>query len=390
MIDLNRTIKFFCRLFDLQINEIKEHTLNNQYCISDGDNMVYVTIYTNKNVLVQGKDSELKQLFLCWANKKHSIFLSESSCGHVLFSLEWREWNDDARILRTFFQSHKGKEIAIPDDLLFNRDRMFHDFMFRNKSFCTIARSKCIELVKSWFDKNCFQNIPENDFFNDFHNYIASLLISNKEELELDVIGEALSHAMANHCTKKMIRYKKCYGCPQMGTSNTSCLFNLVDSLYPYTNANQVVAFNQSNFRTLVEGKQENIKWLDITPSTPIEEIMELKLKDANFPIIPQFQAYSNIHKYRIDFLLETNSLYKIGIECDGLEFHSKEIQYINDRKRDRYLQEHNIYMMRFSSVEIFKNIDECIKEIDRQFWKIKKDTFDIKVPYKTSYFHLD
>lgn len=389
MLDLNKSIWFFCRLFNFKIIDTKEHTLDFQYTISDGTDTVSVSIYNTKNVLVQGKESELKQLFLWWGNKKNSIQLAGIHLGQACFSLEWRDWKDDARIVGEkydFFQ----KKLDLPDNLLFLRDRMFHDYMFRNKMCCTMKLNKSIELIKSWFDKNCFQNIPEKEFFNEYLFYLNSLCVDNKENVEIVNIGDALSYAMATHCSKKMIKYKKCFGCPQMGEDNTSCLFNLIDFLYPYTNANQVVAFNKSNLDFLIKKRTQDVSWLNLAPSTPIEKIMDAKLKDANFPIIPQFQAYSNTHKYRIDFLLETNSLYKIGVECDGLEFHAKKEQYVNDRKRDRYLQKHNIFMMRFSSIEIFKNIDECIKEIDQQFWKIKKDHFDIKTPYRISYFHLD
>lgn len=390
MINLNRSITFFCRLQNLLINNVNKHAHDYQYTISDSLNMVYITIYDNKNILVQGKESELKQLFLWWANKKHSIPLARGLIGQANFSLEWREWKGDSYILQDYFKSQKISNISLPDNLLFNRDRMFHDYMFRNKMFCTMKLKKSIELIKSWFDKNCFENIPEDAFFYEFHKYISSLYKENSEDIELVNIADALSYAMAIHCSKKMIICKKCRGCPQMGNNNTACLFNLIDSLYPYTNANQIVAFNQSNLNILVGKKRGDVSWHNIIPSSPIEEIMGSKLKDANFPIIPQFQAYSNVHKYRIDFLLETNSMYKIGVECDGLEFHARKEQYEKDRERDRYLQMHNIFIMRFSSREIFNKIDECIKEIDIQFWKIKKENFDIRIPYRTSYFHLN
>ena len=390
MIDLNRSIKFFCRLQNFQINDEIEHTHDYQYSISDGKDIVHITIYNTKNVLVQGKDSELKQFFLWWANKEHSVPLIEQTIGQASFSLEWKEWKEDARVISDYYRLQKKANNNLPQNLQFNRDRMFHDYMFRNKMLCTIKLSKSIELIKSWFDKNCFENIPEKDFFTEYCNYITNLCRDNNENIEIVDIADALSYAMAIHCSKKMIAYKKCKGCPQMGTNNIACLFNLVDSLYPYTNANQVVAFNQKNLNILIGKSNGAISWHNITPTTPIEKIMESKLKDANFPIIPQFQAYSNVHKYRIDFLLETNSLYKIGVECDGLEFHARKEQYEKDIERNRYLQMHNIFMMRFSSRQIFNKIDKCISEIDKQFWKIKKENFNIKIPYRTSYFHLN
>jgi very-short-patch-repair endonuclease len=253
----------------------------------------------------------------------------------------------------------------------------------------TIHLSNCIELIKSWFDKNCFQNIPEDSFFKDFNSYISQYSFEN-DDISLDVIGESLSYAMGYHCPRKMCKYKDKCGCSQMGTSNYVCIFNLIDYLYPYSTAKSVVAFNKSNLRILTGLSHGNISWKSFEPSSPIEEIMDTNLRDAKLPIIPQFQAYSDMHKYRLDFLLETNCMYKIGIECDGVEYHAKPGQYILDRQRDRYLQEHNIMLMRFSGPEIFNNINGCITEIDKFLWKIKNDQIDISKPSRTSYFGLE
>lgn len=389
MIDLNRTLKFFCKTHNFEIKSIIEHSNDYQYEILDKSDSIYVTIYTNKSVLVQGKESDLKQLFLLWANKDSNLPSVPNQCSYVIFSLEWKEWKEDAHILHNIFKESQSEDILNDPHYFHLRGRLFHDYMFRKKMGCTIELKQCIELIKSWFDKNCFQNIPEDLFFNDFYRQIFQYSFDN-DLIPLDIIGESLSYAMGNYCPKKMCKYKSVYGCSQMGTDNTACIFNLVDYLYPYSNAKGVVAFNKSNLQILTGLKEGDIKWKSFEPTTPIEEIMDKNLRDAKFPIIPQFQAYSNMHKYRLDFLLETNCQYKIGVECDGLEYHAKPGQYIKDRQRDRYLQEHNILLLRYSSHEIFNNINNCIEEIDQYFWKIKKDLIEPGKAYRTNYFGLD
>lgn len=389
MINLNRTLKFFCKTHNFEIRSETEHTHDIQYEIYDGSDSVFVSIYTTKSVLVQVKESELKQLFLRWANQKNTLPSLPHECGLVIFSLEWKEWREDAGILKDILNKSQTDDIFSDTDNFLRRDRLFHDYMFRNKMNSTIHLSNCIELIKSWFDKNCFQNIPEDSFFKDFNSYISQYSFEN-DDISLDVIGESLSYAMGYHCPRKMCKYKDKCGCSQMGTSNYVCIFNLIDYLYPYSTAKSVVAFNKSNLRILTGLSHGNISWKSFEPSSPIEEIMDTNLRDAKLPIIPQFQAYSDMHKYRLDFLLETNCQYKIGIECDGLEYHARPGQYLLDRKRDRYLQEHNILPLRFSGPEIFNNINDCIKEIDEYLWKIKNDQIDISKPYRTSYFGLE
>jgi len=379
MHNLNRTLQFFCKILNLQMESVEEHHLDTQYHISDGINVVHVSIYHNKTILVQGKESELKHLFLLWSNKEHNL---PTYCitGQACFGQEWREWNEEI----DFYKKAKTSYNQI-----FHRDRLFHDYMFRQKQLCTISTNKSIDVIKSWFDKNCFMNIPEESFFSSYRSYLDNTFGKN-ENPSIDMVGDALSYAMSIHCSSKMPNCSRCRGCPHVGFDNTACLLNLVDTLYIYTNANEVVTFSKSNLNIFLGKAKGDIKWTNIEPSTPIEKIMDLKLKDACFPIIPQFQAYDSMHKYKLDFLLKTNSDYKIGIECDGLEYHAQKQQYVLDRKRDRYLQRHNILLMRFASVEIFNNIDDCIKEIDSQFWEIKKKTFDLKNSYKFNYFGID
>lgn len=389
MINLNRTLKFFCKTHNFEIKSETEHTHDIQYEICDNSDSVFVSIYTTKSIVVQGKESDLKQLFLRWANQKSTLPLLSHECGLVIFSLEWKEWKDDARILKDIMKTSQSENVFEDPNNFILRDRLFHDYMFRNRMTSTIHLRNCKELIKSWFDKNCFQNIPEESFFNDFYSYLSQYSFED-DNISLDVIGESLSYAMGNQCPQKMCKYKERCGCSQMGTNNVICIFNIIDYLYPYSTAKSVVAFNKSNLKVLTGLSSGDISWKSFEPTSPIEVIMDAKLRDAKMPIIPQFQAYSDMHKYRLDFLLETNSLYKIGIECDGVEYHAKPGQYILDRKRDRYLQEHNILLLRFSGPEIFDDIDKCIAEIDEHLWKIKKDQIDISKPSRTRYFGLE
>lgn len=70
-----------------------------------------------------------------------------------------------------------------------------------------------------------------------------------------------------------------------------------------------------------------------------------------------QFWCKTNIGNFRIDFVYEVNGR-KIGIECDGKDFHSKE----KDQPRDKAIIESGCVdvIYRFKGKDIRYNIDEC------------------------------
>jgi len=331
------------------------------YSIENNNDSVTVVFDTDDQISVEGDGTRLKNILLLWANIPSNIKISGSS-GLILFNLEWREWNDDARILRQHIESHGiPADDNIPDHYRFSRDRMFHDYMFRTKSHWKIDVQIAEQHIRSWFDKNCYMNIPEVSFFFDLERHIFEIHGTIPDEISIETLANGLSEAMAQICPSKFYDDESGSRCPQTCDECTICTLNLVDSLYPYTKAGEVVKFTKANFKALVDGGG-NVEWKSLAPTTPIEEIMDVALKDANYSVLPQYQAYDINHKYRIDFMIETGTKYRMAIECDGLQYHAKPKQYINDRKRDRYLQSKNILMMRFASVEIFNELNMCIE----------------------------
>lgn len=114
---------------------------------------------------------------------------------------------------------------------------------------------------------------------------------------------------------------------------------------------------------------------------------MSKGLIDAGILTVPQYQAWDDKHRYNIDFVVKTPQGLNIAIECDGLQYHARASTYIHDRKRDRYLQDKGFYVMRFSSIEIYNEMDNILTEVDKAYWKIQKKKLDIRNPYRISYF---
>ena len=58
----------------------------------------------------------------------------------------------------------------------------------------------------------------------------------------------------------------------------------------------------------------------------------------------------------------------KIGVECDGHDFHEKtKEQAARDKKRDRDLQALGYRVLRFSGSEIYRDVNACILAIFEQ-----------------------
>jgi very-short-patch-repair endonuclease len=63
---------------------------------------------------------------------------------------------------------------------------------------------------------------------------------------------------------------------------------------------------------------------------------------------------------YRIDFAIPRR---RIGIELDGFASHSSTEDIASDRYRQRRLEEAGWYIIRFSGLEVHRNVEACIRE---------------------------
>lgn len=63
---------------------------------------------------------------------------------------------------------------------------------------------------------------------------------------------------------------------------------------------------------------------------------------------------------YRLDFAIPRRM---IGIELDGHRTHSTTQAIAADRRRQRYLELHDWYIIRFGGLEIYQDVDTCVRE---------------------------
>lgn len=374
-------IKRFCAFKGIQITRERDVKHGKQLTLHSLGDTVHLTLFPNNN-LVQGKDSRLKEIIDAWADK------SEPYDEGVKIDLPsgWREWNEESNWITDFHKKYGvPKEQDLNHRYMIRREVLFHDYMFRNGSLNSISFNKFESLIRAWFQRNCFMNHDVDQIISNLKTRVQQggyIFDLNLESIPFTIAADLLADAFANNCPNKYI----CNGtCPQIESQHFDCVVDIVDALFPYF-SDSVLSYTKGNLNKLISRQQE-LKWTSITPSTPIEEEMSKGLIDAGILTVPQYQAWDDKHRYNIDFVVKTPQGLNIAIECDGLQYHARASTYIHDRKRDRYLQDKGFYVMRFSSIEIYNEMDNILTEVDKAYWKIQKKKLDIRNPYRISYF---
>jgi len=376
-------LKRFCFLKGIDITRERDVQHGKQFTLSALGDVVHLTLFPRTN-FVQGVESKLKTIIKAWADK------SEPYRGGLRLDLPsgWREWNEEANWIEDFHKKHGlPKEDELNHRYLIRREVLFHDYMFRNATLDGVSFEKFEKLIRAWFNRNCFMNLDVERIIISLKNSVerGGYWDLTHDNVPFSVAADFIAEELANNCPNKYVCVGKSCHCPQTETDEADCVLDIVDALFPYY-SKQVLSFTKGNLDRLMK-RDYDLKWRDISPSTPIEVIMSDKLIDAGILSVPQYQAWDDQHRYNIDFVVKTPQGMNIAIECDGLQFHAKPSAYIHDRKRDRYLQDKGFYVMRFSSVEIYNEIENVITEIDKSYWKIQKRQLDIRKPYRISYF---
>ncbi|MGZ3762143.1 MAG: endonuclease domain-containing protein [Mucilaginibacter sp.] len=376
-------LKRFCAIKGIDVIRSREVNHGTQYTLGLNSQIVHITLFPHNN-LVQGSNGDLKEMIMAWGDKSPK----PGEGWYADLPSGWREWNENARWLKDFHDKYGvPKEEDMNHRYMINREILFHDYMFRQHTFSSLPFEMVEKLVRAWFHRNCFMNLDVDAIIS-----TVKIEIEKEEYLELTVknvtfagLTDILAQIFPSVCPKKYACIGGKCNCPQTESDHSDCFVDLVDALFPYF-SNSMLSYTKGNLHKLVD-RDGDLKWKNLSPSTPIEQIMSDKLIDAGILSIPQYQAWDAEHRYSIDFAIKTPQGLNIAIECDGLQFHAKPSAYIHDRKRDRYLQNNGFYVMRFSSVEIYNEIGNVIEEIDKSFWKIQKKQLDIRTPYRISYF---
>lgn len=130
----------------------------------------------------------------------------------------------------------------------------------------------------------------------------------------------------------------------------------------------QKEVFIKKSIGKIIENLTYIFEFFDRHIESPIEKMMFLHLwylqtfyfQGEEIVIDRQVQE----GPYRIDFVVRHRRV-KVGIECDGHEFHEKtKQQAARDKKRDRFLMSRGYRMIRFTGSEIHNGSADIIKEV--------------------------
>lgn len=99
------------------------------------------------------------------------------------------------------------------------------------------------------------------------------------------------------------------------------------------------------------------------------------EIRDERWPLAvirPQYktnQLHPRLH-YQLDFLVTCEGR-RIGVECDGKEFHSSHKQMAMDQHRSRKISElSSVKIIRFTGTQIYQEAELCARRVRRELYQ--------------------
>lgn len=378
-------LQLFCSNLRLRIDSGKPVQGGVQYEVSNGTDVVYVTLYNSGRCFARGANTDLLALLKVWCDNTYSEGMLRPD-----FAASWREWNTNLQFVYDY-QKNNGipDEATAPDEYKQNREIAFHDFMFSSHRHKNILLERVEFTVRNWLRRYCFMNISADSVLDVAYNYLQNNqpLGYDGKSVPFSFAAEMLSVAFVGYCNNKFL---SCNGRCPFSADMYDCIRELVDMMYVYCDGSEVVAYNKTNLTKLLKGKADQVSWVSLQPSTPIEEKMQNALIDAGLLSLPQYQALAPTRRYRIDYLIPTPNGGRLAIECDGLQYHATPSAYVADRNRDNLLLSEGITPVRFSSVDIDNDIEGCIMTIEQLFGSYQTGKQVVHRNGGISYFSMD
>jgi len=100
------------------------------------------------------------------------------------------------------------------------------------------------------------------------------------------------------------------------------------------------------------------------------ESPIERSFWSASYRTLDRYGFYrpqAVVAAFRLDFglTIHTTPEIKIGVECDGLDFHTRPEQVARDKRRDRLLVVRGWTVIRFTGSEIYADAERCVGEVE-------------------------
>ena len=214
-------------------------------------------------------------------------------------------------------------------------------------------------IFKKWLDKNCFAMTNEEK--ENFHQQLDF----SKYKLIRDIVDYIIDNLSDKYC---------CLSCSESSCSN--CKHELAYEIVKHSN--KFICFPQtdSNVEIFLKGAtmylEKEISQKDYFNS-PIEEIMF----EALLPIVKKYgytlkREYTvrdtgrTEIRYALDLAILKGDKLILDIETDGLKFHKDFYAMAADRQRDRWLLMRGVPVIRFTSREVFDDLDNSLIQIEQ------------------------
>lgn len=377
--NLKDTFLLFCENTEIKILDSQSVQYGVKYKVSRHGEEAFMTLYDSGNSLPQGPwNSGLLKLLHVWSctNPAQRQMTEEEarlikSGGMPAFYMSWREWKEDAQNLADYIKVNGiPSEDQAPEGYKICREIMFHDYMFKKATELNISIDAVQHIIISWISHFCFMNINSARLADEV---IARIMRNYRDEVTDDgsvsfyAVTEELAYVFTHFCQAKWMVCGNKTICPQVGELE-DCLIELVDSMYVYCQNQRVLAYNKTNLQKLLKRDLDDLSWIDIQAKTPIEAMLGDALYQSGILNIPQFQALSPDRRFKVDFMVKAPHGGAIAIECDGLEYHANATAYQKDRQRDNLLTNHGFQVLRFSSIDIYNDLQGCINQIEASF----------------------
>lgn len=287
----------------------------------------------------------------------------------ISFTNEWRNYKkvieeiENTQAQLELFPGRKTTKVNLQK----LREKLFNNYEGFLNSNNQINEFAAKSITQKWFASNCrvLNQSEVADWVNkqDFkHNNIVRY-----------VADDSIGKSMCELCFKGGTPY-----CPQVKGNEVGCATSLVKEIVQSSERYTRIPQTEKNFQMFMNGAtqylEKDISSQERNDESPIEEIMYEALKPVakrlGYRIQREYPIYDEGRmelRYSLDmvFIEDGSGRLLLDVETDGLTFHSGHQQMANDRSRDRWLLIRGVPTMRFTSREVFNDLDDCVVQVE-------------------------
>lgn len=287
----------------------------------------------------------------------------------ISFTTAWRNYKkvteqiEAAQAQLELFPGRQSTKLKLKE----LREQLFNDYEGFLNSNNQINEYAARSATQKWFSSNCrVLNANEVSDWIDKQDF-------KKNNIVRYIADDSIGKSMCELCFKGGTPY-----CPQVKGDETGCATSLVKEIVKSSERYTSIPNTEKNFQMFMNGATQyldkNVNSQDSSEDSPIEEIMFEALKPVakrlGYRIQREYPIYDEGRmelRYSLDivFIDDGSGRLLLDVETDGLTFHSGYNQMASDRARDRWLLIRGVPTMRFTSREIFSDLDNCIIQVE-------------------------